>query len=181
MASWSVRPSRFSPVPNASARLRLITCFGLGYCKPASGTWGSLPPALYAALMVVIWATPGTDMQLAWYLPLAMICVLFSVACVRDGDLAEAVFNKKDAGQVVADETAGMALTLLLLPPALINRFGLLMVLWAFVMFRIFDIIKPWPARQIQSVPGGWGVLLDDHFAALYAVLVAWLWLWLWF
>jgi len=161
-------------------RLRLITTFGLGFCKPASGTWGSLPPALYAAVMVLIWATPTNEMALAWYAPQVLMLVLFSAACVRDGDFTEHFFYKKDPSQVVADETAGMALTLLCAPAAFMSRHGLWAVLAAFVLFRIMDIIKPAPAHGIQKIPGGWGVLLDDLVAAIYAAAVIWAaWLWL--
>jgi phosphatidylglycerophosphatase A len=159
------------------SRLLLITTFGLGYCRPASGTWGSLPPAVFAAIMIYLGHSPadGTDLgMLGWYVPLALMAVLFSLACLRDGDLAEHVFYKKDPGQVVADETAGMALTLLCCPPAAFGKHGLLAVLAAFLLFRILDITKPWPAHGIQKLRGGWGVLMDDLIVGVYAGGLMW-------
>lgn len=160
--------------PSNRTKMRLITTFGLGYMRPASGTWGSLPPALYGVVCAFISAVPGTDMAWAWYLPLSMIAVLFGAICVRDGDLAEHIFNKKDPGQVVADETSGMALTMVLLPPLAVKFHTLPMVGLAFLLFRLMDIVKPWPARGLQRVPGGWGVLIDDLVAGVYAALAAW-------
>jgi phosphatidylglycerophosphatase A len=153
----------------ARARLRLITTFGLGYCKPASGTWGSLPPLFIAAGLVGI----GLQGSFAWYLTLAGLLVVFSWACLAQGDLAEAVFGKKDPGQVVADETAGMALTLLFIPPSVLGTWpaAAAWLLAAFFIWRIADIVKPWPANALQRIPGGLGILIDDLVAALYAGL----------
>lgn len=72
---------------------------------------------------------------------------------------------------MVADEVAGQSIVLTLLPlPAHANALQTIAVLGlAFLLFRVLDIVKPWPARQIQRVPGGWGILLDDLVAGLYA------------
>ncbi|MFN0133508.1 MAG: phosphatidylglycerophosphatase A [Phycisphaerales bacterium] len=152
--------------------VRWITVFGLGFCKPASGTWGSLPPVVLAAILITLGLGPA-DHPIAFNLALVLVAIVFSIACITLGDRAEAKFLKKDPGQVVADETAGQAIALLFLPAAavatpLLATFSLLL---AFVAFRLLDIIKPYPARQLQNVPGGWGILLDDLAAGAYACL----------
>src|SRR5690606_9857230 len=96
--------------------------------------------------------------------------------CVTQGDRAEARFLKKDPSQVVADETAGQAVTLMFIPPmAGAGAAAAFSLIFAFLAFRLLDIVKPWPARQIQRIPGGWGVVLDDLAAGVYAGLIVWL------
>lgn len=159
--------------------VRWITVFGLGYRWPASGTWGSLPPVVLAAMFVVgahelvesdaaqIWLT------ITYRLVLLVILITFSLACVAQGDGAEARFLKKDPGQAVADETAGQCLPLLILPLVYESPTkAALALVTAFVSFRVMDILKPPPARQIQRAPAGWGILLDDLIAGLYAALL---------
>ncbi|MCC6678227.1 MAG: phosphatidylglycerophosphatase A [Phycisphaerales bacterium] len=153
--------------------LNWITVWGLGHLRPASGTWGSLPAWLAAAALVAAGISPAEH---AWVYRGVMLLVLvvFSAACIVQGDRAEARFNKKDPGQVVADEMAGMALTLVMLPAAGMTGGGraVFTLIYAFLAFRIMDIVKPWPAGAVQRVPGGWGILLDDLIAGLYAGLL---------
>jgi phosphatidylglycerophosphatase A len=70
-----------------------------------------------------------------------------------------------DARHIVVDEAAGMAITLLLMPP------GLRVALLAFVAFRVFDVLKPFPGRRAEGLPGGYGVVMDDVIAGIYANL----------
>lgn len=154
----------------------LITTFGLGLMRPASGTWGSLPPVILAAASIALGFRPG-DLPLGsllYHADLLAVLVIFSGACIVFGDAAEARFGKKDPGQVVADETAGQCIPLMLLPAAAVGdlRHAALTLALAFVSFRIFDILKLWPAGSLQRVPGGWGILLDDLIAGLQALLV---------
>lgn len=161
---------------------RFITTFGLGFMKPASGTWGSLPPAAFACAYMLLfpagsWGDASADeaARLGVYNGVLLLTlVLFSAACVLQGDAAEARFGRKDPSQVVADETAGMCLPLLFLPGAALARPALVLftVGFAFVCFRVLDIVKPWPARGLQRVPGGWGILIDDLIAGVYAAAV---------
>lgn len=160
----------------ASRGLNWITVWGLGHLRPASGTWGSLPPCLLAAALVAANLSPADGAGPAWIFRAAMLLVLlvFSAGCIVQADRAEARFNRKDPGQVVADEVAGMALTLLLLPTVAFIGDGraAFTLLYAFLAFRIMDIVKPWPAGAVQRTPGGWGILLDDLMAGLYAALL---------
>lgn len=154
-------------------KLRWITVFGLGHMRPASGTWGSLPPVLVGAAMVAAGLGPATH-PLLWHLVLGIIFLVFCIACLAQGDEAEFRFGKKDPSQAVADETAGMCIPLMFLSDAAMSSpsAAAFTLFYAFIAFRIFDIIKPWPARQIQSAPGGWGILLDDLAAGVYALIV---------
>ncbi|MEI7656704.1 MAG: phosphatidylglycerophosphatase A [Phycisphaerae bacterium] len=161
-----------------------ITTFGLGAMRPAPGTWGSLPPVVAAGLL---WALECGPNQSPWLFNgvQATFLATFSIACIAQGDRAEAHFGRKDPSHVVADETAGQSLALMLLPPVAFAdpmRAALTLAI-AFLSFRILDIIKPWPARGLQRVPGGWGILIDDLIAGFYAAVatqlaVRWMWIW---
>jgi len=93
------------------------------------------------------------------------VVVLFLGGTAASGRLA-VLMGKKDPGRAVIDEVAGMWVSLLLLP------FGLRTALIAFVAFRITDTLKPWPARQMEGLPGGWGIMADDMMAGVYANLM---------
>lgn len=157
--------------PLTSAGHQLVTTFGLGYRRPASGTWGSLPPVLLAGALLLA-GIPGES--LAFGIVFAAIAGLFAGACVRFGDQAAATYGRGDPSQVVADETAGMALVLAFLPAGSTDGpvLAILTLAFAFVAFRLFDIFKPFPAYQIQAAPGGWGVVLDDLVAGAYTIIV---------
>jgi len=78
---------------------------------------------------------------------------------------------------VVADETAGQCVTLLMIPTAMLGTplSAFLTLLGAFLLFRAFDILKPWPAGAMQNIRGGWGILLDDWVAGFMAGVVIWI------
>lgn len=158
--------------PQLWAGFQLLTVFGLGTLRPASGTWGSLPPVLLAGALLALGASPGV-----WFGALLAMLLLFAGACIVLGDHAEARWGK-DPSNVVADEVAGMCVTLLLAPPALLQdpARAPIALLAAFLLFRCFDIFKEIapPARGIQRVRGGWGVLLDDLISGVYAGVALW-------
>jgi phosphatidylglycerophosphatase A len=145
--------------------LVLITGLGTGYLRPASGTWGSLPPVALALGLVSLGAAPrAIDASLAF-------CgILFAGACLISGERAEAHFCSKDPKSVVADEFAGQSLALMWLPwhEGLSMRNAILAAC-AFLLFRAFDVLKPPPARQFERLPGGTGILLDDVAAGAMA------------
>ncbi len=161
--------------PHSARGLRLITVFGLGFMRPASGTWGSMPPVLVAAALIALGFAPGTSTTstLVYHAALAVVFVLFAGACVVQGDRAEARFGH-DPSEVVADEVAGQCIALVALPAAALATpaKAALTLATAFLAFRLLDIAKPWPAGRLQRVPSGWGILLDDLFAGLYALAV---------
>ncbi len=151
----------------------LLTAGGLGHMRPASGTWGSTPPPALALLLV--WLTDAN--HLVVNIALVVMGALFAWSCVAFGRHAEQRWGKKDPGQVVADEVAGQCIALLALPwvpmtdtNSLVRNVA--MAAAAFLLFRIFDIIKPPPASGLQRLPAGWGILVDDLFAGAYALIV---------
>ena len=139
----------------------LTTSFGLGFAPVAPGTAGSLPGvALY---LLVVLATPR-----AWHAWL--IGAGLATACVEAlalGSWAERHWGRKDPRPFVLDEVAGFLLTVLLFRVESVVA----TLIWAFCMTRLFDILKPPPVRQLEKLPAGWGMLLDDLFASVYAVL----------
>jgi len=163
------------PKPN-DHRWLAVTVFGLGHMRPASGTWGSLPPVAIAGILIIVGLGPA-EAPLLYHSVLIAILLASSAACVVYGEWAEAWFGKKDPGHVVADETAGQCIALFMLPIAAppLTAAGLLPLACAlgvaFVSFRLFDIFKPPPADALQALPAGWGVLIDDLFAGVYALI----------
>ena len=133
--------------------LAVATALGAGYAPIAPGTWGS-------AVGLLLWfALPST----IWIQALAIVAVL--VAGVWSGGVAEHHFGRTDPGQVVIDEVAGMLVTLFLNPVGWIGAAG------GFLLFRAADIVKPFPARRLERLPGGLGIMADDVMAGIYANL----------
>jgi phosphatidylglycerophosphatase A len=140
----------------------LTTGLGTGYAPVAPGTFGSAGAVVVYALAV--WALPTPYCVLG---VMAIVAIFFSAACVLLGPFTEKAFGKKDPSQCTADEWAGQALTMLALP--MIGPGAWITCLVGFGMFRLFDITKPPPVRQLEKLPQGWGVLVDDLAAGVYA------------
>jgi phosphatidylglycerophosphatase A len=140
------------------ARLGLFiaTCGYLGYVPLAPGTFGS------AAGLLVFMAVRSTG---SIVVELAAIVVLFAVG-VWSGTVAEHHFGGIDPAPVVLDEVVGMLITLALLP---VSATGAIV---GFLVFRLLDVLKPWPSAQFEKLPGGLGVMADDAMAAVYGNLV---------
>lgn len=136
-----------------SVALAFATVFGVGYIPIAPGTFGSLAGLLLWALL------PGSAT-----VQLVAIVMLF-VAGSWSGSIAERHFGRTDPGQVVIDEVMGMLITLFL------NPVGWAGATVAFFVFRAADVVKPYPANQLEKLPGGIGVMADDGMAAVYANL----------
>jgi len=96
--------------------------------------------------------------------------ILLTVALIILGILvsgaAEKIFNKKDAPYIVIDEVSGMLLSLIFIP------YDIKLAIIAFVLFRIFDILKPYPIERVQNLPGGIGVMGDDILAGIYTNII---------
>ena len=151
---------------------RLIaSCFGLGWLPIAPGTWGSLPPVAAFGLLTILGA-PGWGTALV----MAAFIVAGSVACVVCVPAVSALVGKTDPGEVVVDEVAGQAVTLLPVSLFLSADLSLpkccFVTIVGFLLFRAFDIAKPWPIRKLESLPAGWGVLADDLLAGVFAAVV---------
>ena len=120
----------------------------------ASGTVGSL------VTLVALWLIPFTRSTLVATL------VVVTAAGLWAGSRVEQVLGAKDPGLIVIDEVAGMMLAVLLLPRTLP------VFITAFLLFRLFDIWKPFPANESQALSGGLGVMLDDLIAGFYALVL---------
>jgi phosphatidylglycerophosphatase A len=141
--------------------LALATALGAGYLPKAPGTWGS-------AVGLLLWLVLPAS---AWVQATAIAFVL--VAGTWSAGVAERHFGRHDPGQVVIDEVAGMLITMFL------NPAGWVSALLGFLLFRAADIVKPFPARRFEGLPGGFGIMADDVMAAIYANLVLRLCIWL--
>jgi phosphatidylglycerophosphatase A len=142
--------------PRASGASAIVaTALGAGYSPVAPGTAGSLVG------LALFWPLHRLDLAVQ----LAALFVLF-LAGVRCADRFAAQVGHKDPGQVVVDEVAGMWTTLLLVPFTPVNA------ALAFVAFRVMDVVKPYPARQLEALRGGWGIMCDDLMAGVYANLL---------
>jgi phosphatidylglycerophosphate synthase/phosphatidylglycerophosphatase A len=166
--AWHSRRPGLTPLGEA-----LITSGYLGRMRPFPGTWGSIPSVVLAGILILIGLGPAHS-PAVYNLVMAGVAAIFMFVCAIWADAAEARFRRKDPSQVVADETSGQALALLFLPAAAVATPGLaaISLLVAFVAFRVTDILKPYPAYRIQRLPGGWGVVLDDLVAGVYALLI---------
>ena len=133
--------------------LAVATVCGVGYAPVAPGTFGS------AAGLLVWWLLPASPAAQA-----SAIVIVFAVGS-WGGNIAERHFGRTDPGQVVIDEVMGMLITLWL------NPVGWQGALAGFLLFRVFDVIKPWPANRLEQLHGGVGVMADDGMAAIYANL----------
>jgi len=136
------------------AGLAIATVFGVGYAPFAPGTFGS------AAGLIVWRLLPASTVVQA----IAIVAIFFAGAW--GGSVAERHFGRTDPGQIVIDEVMGMLITLFL------NPVGWTGAIAGFLLFRIFDVIKPYPANQLEKLHGGFGVMADDGMAAIYANLV---------
>jgi len=149
----------------------LATGGGWGAIPRAPGTFGTLSGVLLAAAVVALF--PAESGQ-SWAL-LVLLLITCGVNIVL-GPWCERYFGCKDPQPVTIDEVAGYLLTVLI---ANRERQPWLVLLCAFVAFRLFDIIKLPPAKQAEKLPQGWGVLLDDLVSAIYAGLIVRYGMWL--
>ncbi|HEY2151969.1 MAG TPA: phosphatidylglycerophosphatase A [Vicinamibacterales bacterium] len=133
--------------------LAFATVCGVGYAPFAPGTFGS------AAGLLLWWLLPSSPV-----VQIGTVIALFVVGS-WSGNVAERHFNRTDPGQVVIDEVMGMLITLLF------NPVGWAGALLGFLLFRVADVIKPYPANRLEQLHGGIGVMADDGMAAVYANL----------
>ncbi len=190
--------------------LFIATAGGLGYLKPAPGTWGSIGGiALTLAFFAPFYDPLATILTPVWrrfpfiiprdfgvVFSLEILTLLMiSLAGVWAADHSAKHLNKSDPQQVVIDEVSGMMITLAVGLGAHLDMvrgvkgtdfvgFGWLFsekllnwkyLLAGFILFRVFDIWKPFPARHAEGLPGGWGIMADDWIAAIYAAMGLWI------
>ncbi len=139
----------------------VATWFGAGKSPKAPGTVGS-------AASLILWA-PMVLLETPWWARLAVTALVFAVGTVAAAAIVRAR-GQEDPQLVVVDEVAGMGVTLAL------AAHGAWSLGLGFALFRLFDIWKPWPVRLAdRRVKGGFGVMLDDVIAGLYALPCLWL------
>jgi phosphatidylglycerophosphatase A len=213
-----------SSAPQTEKKLLLAhaiaTCLGVGYLRPAPGTWGSLVGIGTAVLSAVFflhpekvggWFSlhplrdarftdkhfllPGSDIHdtiliIPILCAIALLVILGAIGVWSTSKVVRYT-GRKDPQQIVIDEVAGQHLTLLLplIPLAIPHLwrhfdfsmyavfFALSLVNWkyllvGFILFRVFDIWKPYPCRRLEQLPSGWGVMADDWMAGVYAAIV---------
>jgi phosphatidylglycerophosphatase A len=157
----------------------IASCLGLGWLPVAPGTWGSLPPVLVFGVMLHFGAS-----GLAVAVVMAVLVVLGGAACVMCAPAAISALGKVDPSEVVADEFAGQALTYLVIPLLLPADLSLKQCCFVtgigFLLFRAFDITKPWPIKKLEQFADGWGILADDLLAGVYAAVVLYVCIRLW-
>lgn len=138
--------------------LFIATCAYVGYAPVAPGTFGS---AIGLAVFYVVRHQRSTTVEVAAIVALAAVGLWSATE-------AEHHFGGIDPGPVVIDEVIGMLITLAFIP---VNMAGAIV---AFLIFRFLDVVKPWPARRLEQLPGGFGVVLDDMMAGVYGNVMMW-------
>ncbi len=136
-------------------KVLLFTAFYSGYSPIAPGTAGTLVGMLIYFIEYLIFGAASLNVHLV--LVLVMI-----YPSIKLGDAGEKYFGEKDPSPVVLDEVMGYWISVLFHP------FNWKIAIIAFFVFRIFDIIKPYPARTLENLKGGLGIMLDDYVAGLY-------------
>jgi phosphatidylglycerophosphatase A len=133
----------------------LATGFGSGLVSFAPGTIGTLVGVVICLLCL----------PLTWPLRLLTVLVLLALS-IYVAQRAEKIYQKKDDQRIVIDEIIGIQITMLPVAITVLNLCA------GFVLFRIFDILKPFPISNLQKLPGGWGVVIDDVAAGIYAGVI---------
>ena len=137
--------------------LAIATC-GVGYLPLMPGTFGSLVGV--GIFLLLSQTTAG----------LVVSIVAITFAGIWAGSRTEALAGRKDPGKVVVDEVAGQLIAML--PLVFFTRWSIAAVIVSFVLFRFFDIVKPYPANRLQDLVGGLGIMCDDLVAGVYAAVL---------
>ena len=141
-----------------------ISTFGVGYLPLAPGTWGSL-----VAVGIFLGFTQVFKGNALVAVVLVSIVVV-TFAGIWAASRTEALANRKDPSKVVVDEVAGQLISLF--PLTLFTQWSIVAVIISFILFRFFDIVKPYPARRLEALKGGFGIMCDDLIAGVYAAVI---------
>jgi phosphatidylglycerophosphatase A len=139
----------------------IATFFNIGLFPLAPGTLASMVTMILFYLFN-LWLFPTIYSQV-------FIILLVFIIGIPAASVAEKHFKRKDPGQVVIDEVPGQMISLLFLPCSF-TPYSILHYFAGFLLFRIFDIIKPFPVNKADNIPGGFGIMFDDIVAGLYAL-----------
>jgi phosphatidylglycerophosphatase A len=155
--------------------LAIATC-GVGYLPLAPGTWGSmLAVGIYLLIRIGILNHPTDTPPIVGPFGLLageiLVITIVTFLGIWSASRTERILQLKDPGKVVIDEVAGQWIALL---PVTLTRIGPwpVWVFLAFLLFRCFDIVKPYPVRRLEGLKSGWGVMADDLAAGAYAAVV---------
>jgi phosphatidylglycerophosphatase A len=157
------------PAPNTAVASKsrlpwlIATFFGIGHLQPGSGTWA-------AAVTVLLWWIAARSLPASLLLVAAGLSVFITLIGIPASTVVARESGIKDPGFVVIDEVAGQMIALIGVP------LGWKYLLAGFILFRSFDIVKPFPLRRLESLPGGAGIMLDDVGAGLYALVLLQVW-----
>jgi len=149
--------------PTDYLALSIATC-GVGYLPLAPGTFGSL---VAVGIFLLLARTTSPNALVAVVL-VAIVVVTF--VGIWAATRTEQLSGRKDPGKVVVDEVAGQFIALF--PLTLFTRWSTLAVIVSFILFRFFDIVKPYPANRLQELHGGAGVMFDDLVAGVYGAVI---------
>ena len=142
----------------------VISTFGVGYLPLMPGTYGSL-----VAVGIFLGFTQLAKANALIALVVVSI-VLVTFAGIWAASRTEALSNRKDPRKVVVDEVAGQLIALF--PLTLFAHWSIVAVIISFILFRFFDIVKPYPARRLEALEGGLGIMCDDLIAGVYAAAI---------
>ncbi|HWX54318.1 MAG TPA: phosphatidylglycerophosphatase A [Verrucomicrobiae bacterium] len=157
-------PSVTPPANKSRFSWLIATFFGVGYLRPGPGTYASFAT-------VLIWWCSSRYLPSPWLLPVAVFAaVLVSLIGIPPSTVVARESGIKDPGFVVIDEVAGQMIALIAVP---LNWKYLLASL---ILFRVFDIMKPFPLRRLEKLPEGTGIMMDDVGAGLYALVLLQIW-----
>jgi phosphatidylglycerophosphatase A len=167
-----------APKPTRSFKdylaLAVATC-GVGYLPLAPGTWGSLLAVGFYLQLHKLWLPhthiPDGSFVRSFLLIQIIIVVSVTLLGLWAASRTERVLRVKDPGKVVIDEVAGQLIPLMAMPGRLWLISDIKTLVAAFILFRFFDIVKPYPARKLEALHGGLGIMADDLVAGLYAFL----------
>ncbi len=142
----------------------VATCFGVGFLKPGPGTYGSVATALLWFVCLHLY-----PLTAGWRALFTLIAAILVTAIgIPAATIVARESGRKDPGFVVVDEVAGQLLVLLFARALWPD------VLLALILFRLFDIWKPWPIRRFERFPGGTGIVVDDLAAGVYGLIAYW-------
>ena len=143
----------------------MATFFGIGHLRPGPGTYAS-------AVTVFLWWSVAGVINSRWQLSVAVVLALAVTALgIRPSTVVARESGLKDPGFVVIDEVAGQLIALIGVP------LSWKYLLAGFILFRGFDIVKPFPLRRLEALPEGIGIMMDDVGAGLYALLLLQIWI----
>ena len=151
--------------PKSRLSWMIATFFGIGHLQPGSGTWASI-------VTVLLWWASSCWLRAEWQMPVALLAsVVITLLGIPPSTVVARESGREDPGFVVIDEVAGQMIALIGVP-----------VHWkylvaGFILFRSFDIMKPFPLRRLEELPHGTGIMMDDVGAGLYALALLQIWL----